>query len=123
MLRPEVLPQPTTSFARSAVGILITHSRLFFNMPNVWFRELITQPISGGSNSIIVCQDIVMTFACPPCAVVTSTTGPGSTSRYTFDNASVFFIVFMMMGDGAEELSWINCRNSGAPIVAAWNRM
>src|SRR3970282_676090 len=41
------------------------------------------QPTSGGSNSIIVCHDIVMTFARPARAVVTSTTGPGSSRRYT----------------------------------------
>jgi hypothetical protein len=32
----------------------------------------------GGSNSSIMCHDIVMTFALPPWAVVNSTTGPGS---------------------------------------------
>ena len=39
-----------------------------------------TQPTSGGTNSIIVCHDMGMTFARPARAVVTSTTGPGSSS-------------------------------------------
>jgi hypothetical protein len=36
------------------------------------------QPTSGGSNSIIVCHDIVNTLALPLCAVVGRSTGPGS---------------------------------------------
>jgi len=39
---------------------------------------LTTQPTSGGSNSIMVCHDIVMTLARPLCEVVSKTTGPGS---------------------------------------------
>jgi len=41
-------------------------------------RSLITQPTSGGSNSIIVCHDMVMMFGRPLRTVVTNTTGPGS---------------------------------------------
>jgi hypothetical protein len=37
-----------------------------------------TMPMSGGSKSIMVSHDRVMTFARPFRAVVTSTTGPGS---------------------------------------------
>ena len=37
--------------------------------------------ISGGSNSTIMCQDIVMTLARPLRAVVNNTTGPGSNNR------------------------------------------
>ncbi len=77
-LRPDVLPQPTTCAASSTVGMLITHSLVAFNTPKLWLRLLITQPTSGGSNSIIVCQDMVMMFARPFWAVVTNTTGPGS---------------------------------------------
>jgi hypothetical protein len=61
--------------------MLMTHSLVAFRMPNVWFRLLITQPTIGGSNSIIVCHDMVMMFARPLRVVVTSTTGPGSSSR------------------------------------------
>ena len=42
--------------------------------------SLTTQPTSGGSNSSIVCQDIVITLATPLCDVVSSTTGPVSSS-------------------------------------------
>jgi hypothetical protein len=44
-------------------------------------RLLITQPTSGGSNSIIVCHDIAIAFARPLRAVVSSTTGPGTSRR------------------------------------------
>ncbi len=72
------LPHPTTCFARATVGMLITHSLLFFNVPNVWLRSLMMQPTIGGSNSIIRCHDIVMMFGQGLPAVLTSTTGPGS---------------------------------------------
>jgi hypothetical protein len=41
---------------------------------------LTTQATNGGSNSTIMCQDIVMTLARPLWAVVSKTTGPGSSS-------------------------------------------
>ncbi len=75
-----MLPQPTTAFAIPTVGIAITHSFVARSVSNVWLRPLITQPTSGGSNSIIVCHDIGITFARPLREVVTSTTGPGSRS-------------------------------------------
>ncbi len=62
----------------SAVGMLITHSRDDLSRPNEWLRLLTTQPTSGGSNSSIECHDIAMTFALPASAVVSRTTGPGS---------------------------------------------
>ena len=64
-VRPHAFPQATTFSARSAVGILIAHSPLARSILNVWFRLLITQPTSGGSNSIIVCHDIGMMFVRP----------------------------------------------------------
>ena len=60
-----MLPQPTTFSASSTVGMLRTHSRVAFRVPKEWFRSLTTQPTSGGSNSIMVCQDMVMTFGRP----------------------------------------------------------
>jgi hypothetical protein len=56
----------------------MTHSFVAFKMPNVWFRSLMTQPKIGGSKSIIVCHDMGIMFARPFLAVVTKTTGPGS---------------------------------------------
>jgi hypothetical protein len=41
---------------------------------------LTTQATSGGSNSTIMSQDIVMTLARPLRAVVSKTTGPGSSN-------------------------------------------
>src|SRR3989337_4591459 len=84
--KPEVLPQPTAFAASSTVGMLITHSLVAFRIPKVWLRLLITQPTVGGSNSIIVCHDMAIIFARPLWAVVTSTTGPGSSSRSASDN-------------------------------------
>jgi len=43
-------------------------------------RLLTTQPTSGGSNSIMVCHDIAMALMRPLCAVLSSSTGPGSSS-------------------------------------------
>ena len=40
--------------------------------------EVLPQPTSGGTNSIMVCHDIVITLVLPLCAVVSSSTGPGS---------------------------------------------
>jgi len=41
-------------------------------------RLLMTQPMSGGSNSIMVCHESVMMFGRSLPAVVSNTTGPGS---------------------------------------------
>ena len=71
----------TTLSANSTVGMLITHSRVALRLANEQFRLLTTQPTSGGVNSIIRCHDMGMTFARPARAVVSSTTGPGSSSR------------------------------------------
>src|SRR5574340_1500645 len=76
--RPLVLPQPTTCLASSTEGMLMTHSRVDFKAANEKLRPLSTQPIRGGSNSIMVSHDKVMMFGRPLAAVVTSTTGPGS---------------------------------------------
>ncbi len=56
----------------------MTQARERLRRSNEKLRPLTTQPTSGGSNSIIVCQDIVITLARPLCAVVSRTTGPGS---------------------------------------------
>jgi len=64
-VRPDVFPQCTAFDARSTVGMLMTHSLVAFRIPNVWLLSLITHPTSGGSKSIIVCQDIVMMFVRP----------------------------------------------------------
>jgi hypothetical protein len=50
-----------------------------------------TQPTSGGTNSIIVCHDIGMMFARPARAVVTSTTGPDSSNRYASASGNALF--------------------------------
>src|ERR1035437_3446455 len=42
------------------------------------------QATSGGSNSTIICQDIVMTLARPLREVVSRTTGPGSSRASSF---------------------------------------
>ena len=86
---PEVFPHPTTLPASSTVGMLITHSLVAFKMLKVRLRLLTTQPTMGGSKSIIVCHDMVMTLAFPFRAVVSSTTGPGSSRRYTSESGSV----------------------------------
>jgi hypothetical protein len=41
---------------------------------------LTTQATCGGSNSTIMCQDMVMTLARPLRTVVSNTTGPGSSN-------------------------------------------
>jgi len=56
---------------------------------------LITQPTSGGSNSIIVCHDMVMMFGYPSWAVVTMTTGPGSSKLYTLDRGKDFLAILI----------------------------
>ena len=62
MSAPDVLPQPTTFSAISTVGMLMTHSLAAFNKPKEWLRLLMTQPTSGGTNSSIMCHDMVMMF-------------------------------------------------------------
>ena len=56
------------------------HSRVALSALKLKSFWLTTQPTSGGSNSIIVCHDIVITLAVPLCDVVSSTTGPVSSS-------------------------------------------
>src|SRR5512143_4248465 len=56
--RPDVLPQRTTWSAMSTPGMAITHWRVDLSAAWLKLRSLITQPTSGGSNSIIVCHDI-----------------------------------------------------------------
>src|SRR4030042_5754628 len=90
IFRPELFPQPTTFSASSRVGMLITHSLVAFKILNVKFRLLITQPTIGGSNSIIVHQDIVMMFAFVWLAGVSSTTGPGSSKPQTLEHRKGF---------------------------------
>jgi hypothetical protein len=76
--RPELLPQATTFAASSAAGMLSTHSRVAFSAAKLKSRALTTQPTSGGSKSIIVCQDIAITLARPLWHVDKRRTGPGS---------------------------------------------
>lgn len=45
----------------------------------------------GGQKSIIICHDMVMAFGFPFNAAVTITTGPGSSSWYTFERGNVCF--------------------------------
>src|ERR1035437_707064 len=83
--RPDVFPQPTTFFAISTVGMLITHSFVDFRVLKVKSRSLTTQPMRGGSKSIIVCHDMAITLVRLWRTVVSKTTGPGSSRRYTSD--------------------------------------
>ena len=71
----------------------MTHSCVAFSVANEALRLLTTQPTSGGANSSIVSHDIAITFDRPSRAVVSSTTGPGSSNWYTRDNASDRFMV------------------------------
>jgi hypothetical protein len=83
--------------ASCAAGIFITHSPVVFKDAKLKFRLLRMQPTNGGWNSIIVCQDIVITFGYFFPAEVTSTTGPGSNNWYTFDSGSDrFFITWII---------------------------
>jgi hypothetical protein len=59
----------------------ITYSLVARKAAQLQSAGLTTQAISGGSNSTIMCQDIVMTLARPLRAVVNNTTGPGSNNR------------------------------------------
>src|SRR5208283_5380862 len=92
---PEVFPQLTTFFANSTVGTLITHSPVARNISNVWFWTLTTQPTMGGTNSIMVCHDMGMIFTRPARVVVTSTTGPGSSSPYTCASGNSLFLAII----------------------------
>src|SRR5204863_9972753 len=49
------------------------------------------QPTSEGSNSMTVCQPMVMMFVSPFQAELTSTIGPGSRNRRIFDTGKSFF--------------------------------
>ena len=64
------------------------HCRVAFSAAKLKSFSLTTQPTSGGSNSIILCHDIVITLELPLWEVVSSTTGPGSSSPYTLESAS-----------------------------------
>ncbi len=50
------------------------------------------QPISDGTNSITVCQPMVMMLVSPFQAELTKTIGPGSRSRRIFDTGRSFFV-------------------------------
>jgi len=80
MLQPEELPTFTTCGASLRAGMAITHSPVARSAAKLWLALLTMQATSGGSNSTIMCQDMVMTLATPLRAVVSSTTGPGSSS-------------------------------------------
>lgn len=76
---PEVALQLAVQLSQfQPVGMLMTHCFVAFSAAKLYLRSLSTMPMSGGSKSIMVSHDRVMTFALPFCAVVTSTTGPGS---------------------------------------------
>ena len=75
---PEQLPTPTTSFTKSAVGALITHSRLRRIISKLWLELEMQHATSDGENSNTMCQPMVMMLVFPFHAEVTSTTGPGS---------------------------------------------
>ena len=74
------MPQPTTLSAMASVGMFSTHSPLARSSLCDRPPGATTQPIRGGSNSSIVCQDIVITLRRWRCAVLSSSTGPGSSS-------------------------------------------
>src|ERR1019366_81852 len=63
--RPEQLPTSTTLGASFSPGRAITHSRVARNAAKLWLALLTTQATSGGSNSTIICQDIVITLTRP----------------------------------------------------------
>ena len=56
------------------------HSFVARKAAKLWFLLLTTQATSGGSNSTIMCHDSVMTLARALRAVVSRTTGPGSSN-------------------------------------------
>src|SRR5450631_2402306 len=77
---PDALPHFTTFAASSRVGMLITHSFVAFRFSKERLGAAMTQPTRGGSNSIIVCHDCVITSGRPLREVVIIATGPGSRS-------------------------------------------
>src|ERR1017187_9189331 len=79
--------------ARFSAGTAITHSFVARSAAKLKLALLTTQAISGGSNSTIMCQDIAMTLARPLWAVVSKTTGPGSSNWYTFDRGRSFITI------------------------------
>jgi hypothetical protein len=78
--RPEQLPIRTTLTASFRAGTAITHSLVARSAAKLKLALLTTQATNGGSNSTIMCQDIVMMLALPFRAVVSKTTGPGSSN-------------------------------------------
>src|SRR5438067_2904610 len=54
------------------------------------------QPISDGSNSMTVCQPMVMMLLSPFQAELTSTIGPGSRNRRIFDMGKSFFVTALI---------------------------
>lgn len=77
---PEQLPIFTALAASLRAGSAMTHSPVARSASKEWLWPLTTQAISGGSNSSIMCHDMVMTLARPLRAVVSSVTGPGSSN-------------------------------------------
>src|SRR5947207_15526005 len=65
------------------------------------------QPISDGSNSMTVCQPMVMMLVSPFQAELTSTIGPGSRNRRICDTGKSFFVkaLIALSGCGVDELS------------------
>src|SRR3989304_10019214 len=82
MSRPEEFPTFTTFAASFLAGTAITHSRVVRSAAKLQLASLTTHATSGGVNSTILGHHMVMTLALPLCAVVSSTTGPGSSSWY-----------------------------------------
>ena len=58
----------------------MTHSFVARSAAKLKLASLTTQATSGGVNSTIMCHDIVMTLSRPRWAVVSRTTGPGSSN-------------------------------------------
>jgi hypothetical protein len=79
-VRPDELPTCTTLRANLRAGMAITHSPVALSAAKLKLLPLTTHATCGGSNSIIMCQDMVMTLACPLRDVASSTTGPGSSN-------------------------------------------
>ena len=69
---------PITSFTRSMVGTLITHSLLRRITSKLWLALDMQQATSDGENSNTMCQPIVIMLVFPFHAELTRTTGPGS---------------------------------------------
>src|SRR5690242_6226830 len=71
--------------------MLMAHCLLALIRPKLWLLLEIMQPTSDGVNSITVCQPIVMMFASPFQAELTSTIGPGSRNRRILETAKSRF--------------------------------